>query len=62
MLFFTFVYTEILRAYDKESPQLTGLALLGVSVLHKRNFADRSYLLGSLGVCNLPAFMYSGLK
>lgn len=61
-LLFTFVYTEILRAYDKESPQLTGLALLGVSVLHKRNFACRSYLLGSLGVCNLPAFTYSGLK
>ena len=41
---------------------MVGLALVGVSVLHKRNFADGSYLLGvARGVqCS---FLYdAGLK
>ena len=45
--------------YGKKYPQLVGLALLGASILHSRNFARGSYYRGRWGV-KILAFMQKG--
>ena len=49
-----FVYIGTLRVYCKECPQLVGLKLVGVSILHRRYFAHGSYLLGDLTGVRCP--------